>query len=247
MRDFLYDSPPPAGQPDRRRFRFDAEVAAAFPDMIERSVPGYPLLLEGIESLAARFAQPGTQLYDLGCSLGACALRMARCVPHRDCRVVAVDNSPDMLARCRRELRGARCPIPVELRGDDVRETPIENASVVVMNLTLQFVPVADRDALLRRIQRGLRPSGVLVLAEKTRCAGDQALFDALHADAKRRRGYSETAIARKREALERVLVAETPSAHRARMRRAGFVGVRQWFQCLGFIAWLAHKPDTPA
>ena len=248
MRDAVYDAPPSTERPDRGQFRFDAAVAAAFPDMIERSVPGYGLLLEGIGLLAGRFAQPGTQLYDLGCSLGACALRMARSVPHRDCRIVAVDNSPDMIERCRRELRAAHCPVPVELRAEDLRETPVAQASVVVMNLALQFVPIADRDALLERIHQGLLPGGALVLAEKTRRedGDDQALFNALHAEAKRQRGYSDIAIARKREALERVLVAETPSEHTARLRRAGFDGALVWFQCWGFVGFLARKPRSP-
>ncbi len=248
VRDSLYNDPPRAGQPDGGQFRFDSKVAAVFPDMIRRSVPGYPLLLEGIGLLAKRFAQPDTQLYDLGCSLGSCALAMARQVTQRGCRVIAVDNAPDMLEGCRQALRAARSPmLPIELRAGDLRETPIAQASVVVVNLTLQFVPVADRGALLSRIQHGMVAGGALVLAEKTRMAGagDEALFNDLHADFKRSHGYSEIAIARKREALREVLVAETLDEHTARLRQAGFVEVSQWFQCLGFVALLARKPPA--
>lgn len=47
-----------------------------------------------IGMLAERFVQPGTQVYDLGCSLGAATLSVRRNVHHEGCKIIAVDNSP---------------------------------------------------------------------------------------------------------------------------------------------------------
>lgn len=58
---------------------FDERVAEVFPDMIQRSVPGYSNIISMIGMLAERFVQPGTQVYDLGCSLGAATLSVRRC------------------------------------------------------------------------------------------------------------------------------------------------------------------------
>ena len=55
-------------------FRFDEQVVKVFPDMITRSVPGYELVVPMIGMLARRYAQPGSRIYDLGCSLGAATL-----------------------------------------------------------------------------------------------------------------------------------------------------------------------------
>jgi len=62
-------------------FEFDGQVADVFENMISRSVPGYPLLLDLLEVLTEQFAQPNTNCYDLGCSLGASTLRIRQHLP----------------------------------------------------------------------------------------------------------------------------------------------------------------------
>ncbi len=227
------------------RFSFDEQVARVFPDMIRRSVPGYSTIVEMTGVLAARYARPGSCLYDLGCSLGASTLAMARLVPHRDCRIVALDNSPAMIERARELLGEGEPPeIPVELLCGDVREHPLERASVVVLNFTLQFLPPADRDRLIARIGEALEPGGILVLSEKIRFADpeEDRLQQALHHAFKRNNGYSEMEISQKRTALEKVLVPETLAAHEARLREAGFSGVHPWFSCFNFMSLVAIR-----
>ena len=132
----------------------------------------------------------------------------------------------------------------MELLLGDIRDAPLENASLVALNFTLQFLDPGERDQLLVRIASNLRPGGVLVLAEKVRFedAGEQERLTAWHHDYKRLQGYSELEIARKRTALEQVLLSETEAAHRARLERSGFRCVTRWFQCFGFCAWLAER-----
>ncbi|HCH75110.1 MAG TPA: carboxy-S-adenosyl-L-methionine synthase CmoA, partial [Pseudomonas sp.] len=43
-------------------FVFNEDVVRVFPDMIKRSVPGYPTIVENIGVIAAQFAQPHTHL-----------------------------------------------------------------------------------------------------------------------------------------------------------------------------------------
>ena len=71
-------------------FRFDASVARVFPDMLQRSIPGYTASIEAIGSLAARYVRAGTNCYDLGCSLGAAtvAMRLAFFFSPLDSRVL---------------------------------------------------------------------------------------------------------------------------------------------------------------
>ena len=100
---------------------FDERVAEVFPDMIQRSVPGYSNIISMIGMLAERFVQPGTQVYDLGCSLGAATLSVRRNVHHEDCRIIAVDNSPAMVERCRRHIDAYKAPVPVDVVEGDIR------------------------------------------------------------------------------------------------------------------------------
>jgi tRNA (cmo5U34)-methyltransferase len=225
-------------------FNFDAQVADVFTDMIERSVPGYRSIITMIETLTEHYAQPGSTLYDLGCSLGGATLSMRRGIRTEDCRIIAVDNSESMIERCSKAMERDPNPTPVETRCDDIRNIEITDASVVVLNFTLQFLPPADRRALLNKISAGMRPGGVLILSEKVIFEDaqlDQLLFD-IHHDFKRAHGYSDLEISQKRSALENVLIPETIPVHRKRLLDAGFRSVDVWFQCFNFMSMLAIK-----
>jgi tRNA (cmo5U34)-methyltransferase len=223
-------------------FVFDAAVAKVFPDMIRRSVPGYAAIVNMIELLAVRHAQAQSRLYDLGCSLGAATIALARGAVGRHCEVIGVDNAPAMINKARDQWIDEFPRVTWQCA--DVRATPIENASMVVMNFTLQFLPIDERLTLLQRIHDSLLPGGVLVLSEKI--AGEDPLADelltALHHDFKRLNGYSDLEISRKRSALEHVLVPETLDAHRARLEQAGFARADTWFQCFNFVSLVAQR-----
>jgi tRNA (cmo5U34)-methyltransferase len=121
-----------------------------------------------------------------------------------------------------------------------MRDVVVEMASVVVLNYTLQFIPVAERDAMIRRIADGMLPGGVLLLSEKLAMPDD--LLTDLHHAFKQANGYSELEVSQKRTALENILVPETAQTHRERLRKAGFGRVEQWFQCLNFGSFLAIR-----
>lgn len=224
-------------------FRFDARVADVFDNMINRSVPGYRSTLDMVGVFTRRYAVAGTNCYDLGCSLGAATLTMRRHLP-ASCRLVAVDNAPAMIERCQANLVQDDMAVAVDIREEDIRQTNIENASVVVMNYTLQFVPDDDRPALLRRIADGMIEGGALIVSEKIRLedAEEQRLLTRLHEEFKRDQGYSDLEISAKRTALEDVLIPNSPSQHLARFRRAGFSSARLCVQCLNFATFLAIR-----
>lgn len=229
-------------------FRFNDNVADVFPDMLKRSIPGYEASIEAIGSLAARFVRPGTTCYDLGCSLGAATLAMRQGIREPGCRIVAVDIAPAMIRRCREiideddRLNGPETE--VEVIEQDVCDTMLSNASMVVLNYTLQFVESAQRDRLIRRIHDGLNPGGILVLSEKVIDEDPEMetlLFD-LHHEHKRRNDYSALEVARKRAALENVLVPETVTAHKARLAEAGFTNSAVWLRYFNFVSIIATR-----
>lgn len=239
-KDTLYQSEGPVAD-----FVFDERVAAVFTDMINRSVPGYDTIIAMIGTLAERYAQPDSRCYDLGCSLGGATIAMRRQVRAPGCSIVAIDNSPAMIARCTDIL--AREPEegpPVALECADILETEIRDASFVVLNFTLQFIAPARRGELMRRIFAGMKPGGMLVLSEKIHFEDPElnALFIDLHHRFKEQNGYTRTEISRKRAAIENVLVPETLRAHEARIREAGFDSFAVWFQCFNFASMVAVK-----
>lgn len=232
-----------------RPFEFSEAVAEVFPDMLARSVPGYRTTLSTIGAIAGRYAQPGTRCYDLGCSLGAATAAMRSAIPHAASTLVAIDNAPAMVSRCRERFAhtsadgGEGCP--VEVQEADIVKAEIRDASVVVLNFTLQFVPLAERDDLIRRIAAGMVSGGVLLLSEKVLLDDPDSdqLFVDLHHAFKASQGYSQLEIARKRSALENVLIRETLKAHQERLLGAGLTRCEVWFQCFNFASLMAFRP----
>ncbi len=224
-------------------FVFDEKVAAVFEDMIHRSVPGYTTIIAMTARLAEKYYRPGSRICDLGCSLGAASLAIVRRMRDRPCEILAVDNSRPMLDGLEEKL-AALGGGPVRCRHEDIRDFAVENASVVILNFTLQFVPPADRAPLLRRIYDGMTPGGMLILSEKI-VLDDVRLNDLyieMYHQFKREMGYSEMEISRKRDALEKVLLPESLAAHKARLAEAGFESAEQWFQCFNFASMVACK-----
>jgi len=229
-------------QKDATPFAFDADVTRVFEDMIRRSVPGYGLTLQMISVIAGLYAQENSKLYDLGCSLGASTLALAHGIKTQGCKIIGVDNSEAMLKQCTQHV--ATSPVPVVLQEANIQDVDISNASVVVLNFTLQFIAKDERLKLLQGIYQGMRQGGVLVLSEKVSFADDfeQQQHIALHEAFKKAQGYSELEVSRKRQSLENVLIPEPVSAHHARLKSAGFTQVQTWFQCFNFVSMLAYK-----
>ncbi|MGB2239535.1 MAG: carboxy-S-adenosyl-L-methionine synthase CmoA [Pseudomonadales bacterium] len=241
--DRIYSSPQETVQP----FEFNHSVAAVFDDMINRSVPGYGLNIDLISLLASRYAQTGSHLYDLGCSSGRATLALAEASPDT-CRIIGVDNSVAMIDVCSTAIEAHPHEDRIELRCEDLLETPVHDASMIVLNYTLQFLALSVRGPLIQRLYSALKPSGVLFIAEKISdtVPHQQTALDDLHLDFKRRTGYSELEIAQKRAALERVLIPESESEHLDRLRDAGFETVATLSKAINFCGFIGIKAGHP-
>jgi len=225
-------------------FTYDESVAEVFPDMIQRSVPGYSNIITAIGMLAERFVTANSHVYDLGCSRGAATLSARRHINQPNVKIIGVDNSQPMVERCRQHIAAYHSDIPVEILCDDIRHIEIKNASMVILNFTLQFLPPQDRVALLEKIHQGLNPNGVLVLSEKFRFEDEQTndLLIDLHHQFKRANGYSELEVSQKRTALENVMLTDSIETHKKRLQEAGFSQIELWFQCFNFGSMVAIK-----
>ena len=233
-------------------FVFDSKVADVFPDMLERSVPGYHSVIAQRGLLAEKFALDHTCCYDLGCSLGATLLAMRHAIEDRPCRLIGVDNSEAMIARCIKLLDedGAAAKAggielaPVELYCDDICNVQFDTTSVVAMNYTLQFVAPGARADLLSQIAAATVPGGALILSEKI--AFEDPVLNELYIDRyhafKRTNGYSELEVSQKRNALENVLIPDTLEAHQQRLLNVGYRRCSVWFQCFNFVSLIAIK-----
>ena len=225
-------------------FAFDATTVRVFDDMVSRSVPFYGEIQRMTAELAAEFAAPGSTLYDLGCSTGTTMAALESFVDP-SVRFVGYDSSPEMVERARGKLAALPSRREREVRLADLHGPfAVEDASVTVLLFTLQFVRPLHRERVIRTIADGTRPSGALILAEKV-IEGD-TLFNRLfidnYYDMKRRHGYSEMEIARKREALENVLIPYRVEENRDLLLSCGFTKFQEFFRWYNFAAMIAVK-----
>lgn len=227
-----------------KAFTFDERVTQVFQDMIQRSVPGYAMILELIGIITQSYVKENTQCYDLGCSLGASTLAIRHNIKANNCRIIAVDNSPAMIDKCQTNIDADTAKSPVKILCEDIMDTEINNASLATLNFTLQFIDKDKRLELLQNINNGMINGGALVLSEKIALEDPQGqeLLTELHHQFKSARGYSQLEIAQKRSALENILIPDTLKTHQQRLKEAGFSKTQVWFQCFNFISLIAIK-----
>ena len=225
-------------------FEFNETVASVFDDMITRSVPHYKEMIELQSRLTAKFFQPGTEIYDLGCSNGNFTAAFISEMGEKDFHLTAVDNSAPMLEFFKKRISGFIGYERVTPVLSDIMDIRIKKSSVVIANLTLQFIPVGQREELIKRIYDSLEPGGIFLITEKT-VNSDHDLSDLqqeFYYRLKEENGYSKIEITRKREALENVLIPETVEAHMERLKSAGFSAIEIWFKWFHFAAFICRK-----
>ena len=229
-------------------FKFNKKVAVVFDDMVSRSVPFYEEMQRMIGELAADHFQVNTNIYDLGCSTGTTLLQMDQSIPEH-IRFVGVDDSNDMLEKCRQKLKEAGFNRPFNLEHADLNSNvTISHASIVVLCLTLQFVRPINREKLLKKIFEGLVDNGVVIIIEKILAEDSNFNRDFIkyYYDLKRRRDYSEMEISQKRESLENVLIPYKLSENIILLKEAGFRTYEIFFKWYNFSGIIAKKIYDP-
>jgi tRNA (cmo5U34)-methyltransferase len=225
-------------------FKFGATVANVFDDMVDRSVPFYGEIQCMIAELSANHAQQGTNVYDLGCSTGATMIGMHTTMP-ADIPFIGIDDSPEMLDKCRLKLEETGFNRPFELINADLNQgIAIDNASVVVSCLTLQFVRPIYREKLVRSVYDGLIRRGVFIIVEKILAEENEFNRDFIkyYYRMKRRNHYSELEISQKREALENILIPYKLSENILLLRECGFSHAEIFFKWYNFAGLIAVK-----
>lgn len=227
-------------------FEFNDRVVEVFDDMLERSIPFYREVIVSTARLLRSFLEDGDTVVDLGCATGSTLLEMARLIPDMGLRFIGVDNSAPMLekARLKAEIYSKQDSLSFELA--DITAMPYSGAGAFICNYTLQFIRPIVREQFLGSLFTGLRPGGILILSEKV-ILHDRRLnreFIDIYHQFKKSRGYSELEIAKKREALENVLIPFSIEENTALLQKAGFSAITPFFQWFNFVSLVAVKPE---
>lgn len=227
-----------------RDFEFNDRVAEVFDDMLDRSVPFYAEVIHAAAELADVLLEDGDTIVDLGCSTGTCLLEMARLLKDRKFHYIGVDNSDTMLEKARLKIELYSKEQKIHFSLEDIKNIDFSGVGCFLLNYTLQFIRPLERQDFLQTLYRQLRPGGLLILSEKTIC--HHSLLNRQYIDIyhrfKRAKGYSELEIAKKREALENVLIPFSVQENRTLLENCGFTAAQPFFQWFNFCSFVAIK-----
>ncbi|MCB9644840.1 MAG: carboxy-S-adenosyl-L-methionine synthase CmoA [Myxococcales bacterium] len=225
-------------------FAFNEEVVRVFDDMVSRSVPMYHEVVACAAHWAMLYHQPETRIVDVGCSTGTFLELLGRFLK-QPAILVGIDNAQPMIEKAREKLATLANQHTVELHCQDAVEASFDLSSVVVMNYTLQFLPMDQRHRLLKKVSDGLLPGGLLFLSEKVKSSSPhfQETMTRHYEAFKERNGYARSEIERKKEALENVLVPLTEKGQIEMLHQCGFLEVETLLKMHNFVTFVARKP----
>ena len=226
-------------------FVFNDRVAQVFDDMLNRSVPCYQDVIHSIAGILRIMLQPHDTVTDLGCATGTTLMQLSGLLEDKNLQFIGIDNSPAMLSKAELKAELFSKQDRLHFLCDDITTTKQPETSAFLLNYTLQFIRPLNRAAFLHHIFENLRPGGLLILSEKiiSHHPGINRRYIDIYHQFKKERGYSELEIAKKREALENVLIPCSHDENRTLLQDAGFVEIEPFFQWFNFVSFLAIKP----
>ncbi|MBB6480775.1 carboxy-S-adenosyl-L-methionine synthase CmoA [Spirochaeta isovalerica] len=233
-----------------RPFEFNENVAHVFDDMAERSIPFYKEVQKMVTTLALTYFQEGSVIYDLGSSTATTISLISQGMKDHDIEdysMIGIDSSAAMCHEAEVKLDSVKADkSKITIKEGDLFDLPIENASVVIMNYTLQFIDPLKREKLIRRIYKGLRHNGILLVSDKMLQSNTDSsrIFIENYYDMKRSNGYSDLEISQKREALENVLIPYSVKEEVALFRNCGFEAIDMFFTWYNFSSFICTKKN---
>ncbi len=229
----------------QKSWEFDAQVTHCYDDMLKRSVPDYAMMRRAVAAMAKRYLRPNSLVIDLGCSNGALISEMIQEIA-TPIRYIGVDNSPHMLAAAKERLAQTEDLSQADLRNMDLRlEYPPEIADVVIISLTLQFIPVEYRQQLLTRAAEHTKPGGIIIVVDKIAGATPEidCAMTEIYYDLKISNGYTQEQVTQKKAALQGIQTPLTAEMNELMLKNAGFANTERIWQWMNFAAWAAIRP----
>ena len=225
-------------------FRFNNEVASVFDDMANRSIPYYQEVIYICGQLADSFIPNNGFIYDIGCATGNTLTYLAKTLKDKNVNLIGFDPSESMISKAREKADVFTYGHDIVFKAETCQSCDLANADMVILNYTLQFIDVEERQTMIDKIYNSLNPGGILIMSEKLR--QEDKLVEKFNTKTyesfKSGNGYSFLEIANKRQALENILVPDSLSGNLDLLKRSGFSRTEILFKWLNFTTFAAFK-----
>ncbi|GAX88168.1 tRNA (cmo5U34)-methyltransferase [Lebetimonas natsushimae] len=228
-------------KPIEKQFEFDEEVASVFDDMLSRSVPFYKENLNLQINILKNFLDENDKIVDLGSSTGTFLIELAK-KTDKKLDLIGIDNSPAMIKRAKNKAKAFG--VDIKFVEEDFLNYDFSDSKAVIANYTIQFIRPLKREKLIKKIYDSLMNEGIFFMSEKlitNHKKLNKIMIDEYY-KFKKKMGYSEYEIARKREALENVLIPYTMEENMEMLKNAGFKEAEVIFRWNNFATFIAFK-----
>ena len=225
-------------------WKFDDEVAGVFDDMLNRSIPGYDEMRDTVIRMVEPIIPNGGFVLDLGCSHGEMIKKMqGKFGSSLHVSYVGVDSSTAMVSKARQFFASDDTVSIIHADVSDVELSKLRY-DVILSILTMQFVPVENRQAILRQIYHSMTHNGCFILVEKILGENHvaQEHLVSVYLQLKRDNKYTEEQIQAKLGALKNVLIPLRTSENIRLLKESGFTTVQPFWQNLNFVGIYASK-----
>lgn len=217
----------------------DPAAVAAYAEGPARNVPGWADMLRMADLLLAERMPAGGNVLVVGAGGGLEIRRFAQA--HAGWRFTGVDPAREMLKLARATLGELAGRVDL-LEGyvDGAPEGPFDAATCL---LTLHFVAIEERRALLAQVRRRLRPRAPFVVAHLSfpQEAGERETWLARYAAFIASSGVDPQKARAGAEAVGARLPVLSPSQDEALLREAGFGDVQLFYAGLAFRGWVGY------
>ena len=140
------------------------EIAAGFDDHVREQLPWYDMVTDAVVYIVRNYLTDDNTVVDVGSSTGNVIHKLMPLLLERKAYAVAVEKSPTMVDVLKKRFESHH---NVSVVCDDVRHGGVSKSQVIVVFLTLMFIPVHERQRVIDRLKANLLKGGVLIVVDK--------------------------------------------------------------------------------
>ena len=140
------------------------EIAAGFDDHVREQLPWYDMVTDAVVYIVRNYLTDDNTVVDVGSSTGNVIHKLMPLLLERKAYAVALEKSPTMVDVLKKRFESHH---NVSVVCDDVRHGGVNKSQVIVVFLTLMFIPVHERQRVIDRLKANLLKGGVLIVVDK--------------------------------------------------------------------------------
>jgi len=149
-----------------KSWTFDSkEIAETFDNHVREQLPWYELVTEAVTYITRNYLPHRGVVVDIGASTGNMVHKIAPLVSERLGEIIAIEKSASMCDVLRNKY--AKKNDWIHVKEMDITKTIMPKGDVYIMFLTMMFIPVEHRKALINSMRVNCKRGGVIVVVDK--------------------------------------------------------------------------------